>query len=357
MIPSSRGRAKTATETSASEVNRPPLRRHADAGDELERFKRQVNLTELAASLGYKLVHREQRRTSTGKVRWRGSTAASIMMRHPGTDDKIIVGRGADGHWTYFSVRRDDDNGTVVDFLQNRGVRGLGAVRKQLRAWLHEDRPVVPVQLYRSEVKPHVKDPVAVAAAYASARIDRSRYLSERGIDVGVERDPRFAASYRVDGRGNVIFPHTDRATGRVIGFEIKNNSFTGFATGGQKTYWMSAARADDDRLVIVESAIDAFSYHQIFPHPHTRYLSTGGGVSPEALRLIGRAIREMPAGADLVSATDADDGGEKLHAQLIVAGGRELRRHVSPVPKDWNDYLRKLNRELRPKRENRLER
>ena len=42
-----------------------------------------------------------------------GSTAASIMMRHPGTDDKIIIGRETDGHWTYFSLRKDEDNGTV----------------------------------------------------------------------------------------------------------------------------------------------------------------------------------------------------------------------------------------------------
>ena len=329
--------------------HRPTVRQD----DELERFKREVNLTELAASLGYRLVLREQ--STNGK--WRGSTAASILMRHPGTDDKIVIGRDSDGHWTYFSVRSNDDNGTVVDFLQERGVRSLGAVRKQLRAWLHEDRPAVPVELYRRDVAKQTHDEAAAAAAYAQARVERSRYLAERGIAVGVERDPRFAGCYRVDGRGNVLFPHMDPSTGQVVGFEAKNRGFTSFATGGRKTYWSSATRPDDDRLVIVETSIDAFSYHQLFPSPHSRYISTGGAVGPDALALIGRAIAAMPAGSDVVSATDNDEGGEKLHHQLVAASGRDLRRHLSPVPKDWNDYLKSLDRTRSQKREHRLER
>jgi hypothetical protein len=64
-----------------------------------------------------------------------------------------------------------------------------------------------------------------------------------------------------------------------------------------------------------------------------------------------------MPAGADIVSATDHDSGGEKLHEQLVVAGARALRRHVLPVPKDWNDCLKSLDRTRSRKREHRLER
>ena len=320
---------------------------------ELERFKRDVNLTELAASLGYRLVLREQ----SGRGKWRGSTASSISMRHPDTDDKIIIRRDRDGHWTYFSVRNDRDNGTAIDFLQNRGTRSIGDVRKQLRAWLGQDRPAVPVDLFRRFVDARPRDEAAADLAYGRARSTPSRYLAERGISRSVERDPRFSGSYRVDARGNVIFPHTDPATGRIVGFEIKNRGFTSFAPGGRKTYWTSAMRAEDNRLVIVETGIDALSYHQLFPDARARYLSTAGAVGPDSLQMIGCAIATMPAGADLVSATDNDAGGERLHAQLVQAGGRPLRRHASPEPKDWNDYLRKLDRERRPERGNRFER
>ena len=322
--------------------------------DELERFKRDVNLTELAATYGYRVVVRE--RSSAGK--WRGRTAAWIIMRNAATDDKIIIGRAPDGHWLYHSNRNDKDTGSIVDFLQERGVRSLGEVRKRLREWLHQDRPPVPVELYRREVPVQQRDEAAVAAAYARARPAASRYLAQRCISLDVERDPRFADSYRVDGRGNVLFPHVDPASGQVVGFEIKNRGFTGFATGGRKTFWSSANRPDDTRLVLVETAIDAFSYHQPFPHAGARYISTGGGVGTDALALIGRAISAMPAPADVVSATDADEGGEKLHRQLEAAGGRPLRRHASPLPKDWNDYLQKtLERSQPHRREHHLER
>jgi hypothetical protein len=321
--------------------------------DELERFKREVNLTELAASNGYRLIDRE--RSAAGH--WRGSAQASVSMRHPATDDKIVIRRDRDGHWTYFSVRDDRDNGTVVDFLQHRHAPSLGAVRRELRAWLDQERPQVPLQLFRPNLKTQTRDQEAVATAFERARVERSRYLAERHISLTVERNARFASRYRVDARGNVLFPHADPATGQVVGFEIKNRRFTGFAPGGRKTYWMSTARPDDERLVIVEGAIDAFSYHQLFPHPHARYLSTGGAAGRDQLELIARAIAAMPASADVVSATDNDVGGEKLHEQLVVAGGRALRRHVSPVPKDWNDYLKSLDRTRSQRREHRLER
>ena len=47
-------------------------------------------------------------------------------MRHPTTDDKIVIRRDDDGHWIYFSVRDNFDHGTVIDFVQRRGSRNLG---------------------------------------------------------------------------------------------------------------------------------------------------------------------------------------------------------------------------------------
>jgi hypothetical protein len=200
--------------------------------EELERFKRDVNLTELAASHGYRLVDRE--RSAEGK--WRGSTQASVSMRHPDIDDKIIIRRDRDGHWPYFSVRDDRDNGTVVDFLQRRGQPSLGGIRKELRLWLRVDRPKLPVELYRPSVQIQERDAAAAAAAYSSASAARCRYLEDRGISREVAADRRFAGAYRLGARGNVLFPHCDPATGLVVGFEVKNNGFTSFATGGRKT-------------------------------------------------------------------------------------------------------------------------
>jgi hypothetical protein len=103
--------------------------------DELDRFKR-INLPEYAGSHGYRLVVREPTRNGG----WRGSARTSLLMRHPITDDKIVLHLEGDGHWTYFSVRDQRDNGTIVDFLQRRGCLTLGAVRREVRAWSGAER-------------------------------------------------------------------------------------------------------------------------------------------------------------------------------------------------------------------------
>ena len=83
--------------------------------EELDRFKR-VDLCAYAVSRGYRLVRRE---TKCGGGT-RGSTASSLLTRHPVTNDKLVVRLDRDGHWTYFSVRDDRDNGTIVDFVLRR---------------------------------------------------------------------------------------------------------------------------------------------------------------------------------------------------------------------------------------------
>src|SRR5713101_4904697 len=86
-----------------------------NADGELESFKRDIDIRQLAASLGYAIDKRDS---------WRGST---VMRRGA---DKIVVKRNRNNHYVYFSVRDDRDNGTIIDFVQGRQKLSLGAVRK-----------------------------------------------------------------------------------------------------------------------------------------------------------------------------------------------------------------------------------
>ena len=88
---------------------------------ELDAFKREIDLRQFAVSLGYEIDRRES---------WRGST----VLRRGG--DKIVVKRNGNGHYVFFSVRDDRDNGTVIDLLQRRQNLSLGAVRQILRPWI-----------------------------------------------------------------------------------------------------------------------------------------------------------------------------------------------------------------------------
>ena len=106
--------------------------------DELERFKSRINLTEYMAAQGYQLDKTE-------------SSRHSVVMRSLG-DDKLIVAKGQDGHWVYFSVRDEADNGSIIDFVQRRQGLNLGQVRRELRLWIGEtaERPQ-PCLLYTSD--------------------------------------------------------------------------------------------------------------------------------------------------------------------------------------------------------------
>ena len=108
---------------------------------ELESFKREIDLRAYAAGQGYVLAPKES---------WRGS---AVMRNASG--DKVIIKRNQNGHYVYFSVHDDRDNGTIVDFVQVRDKCSLGIVRKQLRPWL--GRPPVPVPEFSACIQPRAR--------------------------------------------------------------------------------------------------------------------------------------------------------------------------------------------------------
>ena len=306
---------------------------------ELERFKSDINLIHYAIDrYGYQ---RDRRESSRG----------SHVMRHPGTGDKIIVRKAEGGHWTYFSVRDDRDNGTIIDFVTARSRYGsLGHVRQELREWLGTARPEPPY-LPPPTVSPPC-DRRALAAAFAAASAaDNSPYLNARGIRPETLRAPRFAGTWGLDARGNTLFVHRADA-GEITGFEIKNRGFTGFAPGGIKSAWQSAALPDDRTLVITESAIDALSYFQLHPErvAGARFLSTAGAPSPRQLELLGRVLDPLPYATTVIAALDSDAAGDKLATRIedLVRCRAYLafERHSPSSAKDWNEVLQRVERE-----------
>jgi hypothetical protein len=296
---------------------------------ELESFKF-IDLRAYAASQGYVLDRKES---------WSGSA----VMRHP-AGDKIIIKREADGHYVFFSVRDNRDNGSIIDFVQRRSHLTLGAIRKELRPWIGTSGPALPP--YPPLVVTR-KDRLRVERAFAKTEDARRHpYLErERGIPFGLLTAERFAGRIRIDARGNAIFPHFD--SDGLCGYEIKNHGFTGFASGGKKGLWSSQSLPQDNRLVFCESAIDALSHAGLFPDEHTRYASLGGQLNPAQPELIRAAAAIMPTNATITAAMDADEAGRKLSSavqEAVGLTGRDDLRFVSHEPtgfKDWNDQLR----------------
>src|SRR5580704_7050537 len=160
---------------------------------ELDAFKREIDLREFAVSLGYEIDRRES---------WRGST---VLRRGA---DKIVVKRNGNGHYVFFSVRDDADNGTIIDFLQRRQPVSLGAVRRILRPWI--SRPATAPQFPRLE--PTSPDWMCVERAYRRmVNAQRYPYIEDqRCVPAAVLVSPRFAGRMRIDSLGNTVFPHFD---------------------------------------------------------------------------------------------------------------------------------------------------
>jgi hypothetical protein len=303
---------------------------------ELDKFKTAIDLRAYAAGQGYQLDRKES---------WRGTA----VMRHPDSHDKVVIKRGLDGHYVYFSVRDDRDNGSIIDFVQFRQKLSLGAVRKELRPWIGQ--PPVPVPAFPVLQKSE-KDRMKVEAAWSRMKdtADGHPYLErERALPASLLTSERFAGRIRIDDKGNAVFPHFD-AEG-LSGYELKNIGFTGFAPGGSKGLWLSHEMPDDNRLVFCESAIDALSNASMFFDIRTRYASIGGKPNPQQPELIRAASARMPSGSQIVAAMDADADGAKLNEivrQSVALTGRPDLKFILQEPfgfKDWNDQLRAQNK------------
>jgi hypothetical protein len=248
---------------------------------ELDAFKTQIDLRLYAAAQGYQLDPRES---------WRGSAVMRLGGRG---GDKIIIKRNSNGHYVFFSVRDDADNGTIIDFIQKRQRLSLGGVRQALRPWI--GRPPSPALPLFPALEKVGKDRRQVERAFAAMDPDAEcPYLTvTRGLPSGLTQVPRFRECARLDAHGNVVFPHFD-AHG-LCGFELKNRDFTGFAAGGDKGLWVSNESPRDRRLVFCESAIECLSHAMLFPDPATRYASIGGTPNPRQPALITTAVTRMP--------------------------------------------------------------
>jgi hypothetical protein len=307
--------------------------------DELDQFKRQINLSEYAAASGYAL---DRAHSSRNSAAMRSSNG-----------DKIIIARDErSGHWIYFSVSDDNDNGTILDFINHRQRWSLGDIRKELRPWIGTAPGQIArpqADLFQKEVTPIKRDRASVVAQFAAAAplCGGHKYLEEeRGIPASVLESQRFLGRIYTDKYNNAVFPHHDRHG--VCGFEIRNFKFKGFAKGGEKGLWFSNAQPGDAALVITESAIDALSYHALHAPETTRYFSIAGEMNPVQRDLLAGAMNKLPEGGTVIIATDNDPGGQKLALsirEIAQSAGRDDLGVIEHQPdedgQDWNDVLK----------------
>ena len=299
--------------------------------EELELFKSQINLVEYAQDNGYEI---DQKKSSTNCI---------VLKDNLG--DKILVGLDkTDNHYFYYSLKNSTDQGSIIDFVQNRKNLNLGEVRKELRPWTNNNYLPISITTSKPTIKltPTSKDRYQIVAQFESfSTINNHPYLNQRGITQDTINNPRFQETIYLDKRNNAIFPHKDRDG--ICGYEIRNQNFKGFASGGTKGLWVSKSGQNDLKLVICESPLDCLSYHQLFPDDQTRYFATSGTLSEKQKDLLHTAFENInQKGGEIIIATDRDVGGEEISQELtkIAPNSAQIFRHVPTHQKDWNEAL-----------------
>ncbi len=294
--------------------------------DELDLFKKNIDLREFAASEGYFLDKKKSSQTSS-------------VMRNVDGDKLVMAKDNKSSNFIYFSVRDPLDNGTIIDFLTNRNAGNLGQIRKILRGWLGLPAPKTNLPTFEP-LKPASKDIREAVIYYEKANyFSDSPFLEWRGLKRILINSPRFKNCFKMDSRGNVLFPHYNRDG--LCGFEKKNYKFTGYAGGGVKGLWSSICFKDDSSLVISESAIDGLSYQALHNISSARFVSIGGSMNPDQLELLALAMNKM-VGGEVLLAFDNDLDGEKMADQVkvIAPAGVNVSRPL-PKSKDWNQELK----------------
>ncbi len=128
-----------------------------------------------------------------------------------------------------------------------------------------------------------------------------------------------------------------------VCGYEIRNQNFKGFSSGGTKGLWVSQSSSNDKKLVICESPLDCLSYHQLFPDDQTRYFATSGTLSEKQKDLLRTAFENIDQKkGEIIIATDRDVAGKEIAQELnkIAPKTAQIFRHVPKYQKDWNEVL-----------------
>ena len=307
-----------------------------DRKAELERFKR-INLVEYAASRGFALDQK-------------ASSRHSVAMRHS-NGDKLIIGREPSGLYYYFNAK-GSDSGTIIDLVASLDGSNLGEIRKTLRAY---DGTATPVSSATPahDVQPATHDATVILNTWRKMKPISGNghpYLTRfRGISAELQNHAIFNDRIRIDSRQNAVFPHFGPGNTGVCGFEIKNGNasgttFTGFSPGGMKALCCSRPRPTDREAVICETAIDMLSIAQLEGVENRRFFSTAGQISKTQAEFLRSAILRMPTDSRVIIATDNDDGGRSLaaniHEALRTIDIEIAHHHPEQKGNDWNDVL-----------------
>ena len=311
--------------------------------EELQKFRDEISCIVVLEQAGYRFVRSE---SSARHMRFRRVKGESIIVTH-----------GGKGWWDPHNSS-SIVKGSVIDLVRflNPGM-SLGNARVELRGMLglapsgaeyvaepKERKPARdPNYMWKNRQAPQ---PGSAAWTY----LTRDRALPERILHLANQQ-----GLLREGMKGTAWFAHHNNAGG-LTGMEMRGPEYRGFSSGGGGKMLFRMRTGEKGvkpvRLVIGESAIDVLSYASMDPFfaDPSLYVSTGGGMSPEALEEFRALLGTIEAGGRVMIVVDGDAQGdryEEIYAPMIrEAGLKPLRYSPKGEDKDWNAVLQRRARQ-----------
>lgn len=278
------------------------------------------------------------------RVNRKKSTRREVVMEDAAGTEVLVISRHAvSGHSIYFNPQDEQDSGTVIDFSYVRNQHNWKKVRAELASYVQGtglETQGLPPDVAASPVMPN----------FSLLPFTDRAYLHARGITDATIDDPVFEqrifnhvfSTETGQTYLNTAFPLY--RSGEIVGLELKNVGYHGNAAGSARAaaFWTSATdglAAPIDAVIVTESAIDALSYHQLFPPAAEArlYVSMSGYIAKGQRALFLALVQEL-APRRIVLANDNDLPGRHHNLNLIgwleteLARSRRLRA-ASYVP------------------------
>jgi hypothetical protein len=172
--------------------------------------------------------------------------------------------------------------------------------------------------------------------------------VNQRGLDRKLVARMSDENKLYADERGNAVFLAVGEQN-EPKGAEIRGTgltSFHGLASGSDREFCFEVSTQPDNvelpKLVLVESAIDALSYAQMYSQENLVVASTAGA-RPNLPRDLQNRLNNF---SEIVVAYDNDKAGLTMAEKLIEvlrATVTKISRSLPNWGKDWNDSLRHL--------------
>ncbi|MEP2026943.1 MAG: toprim domain-containing protein [Reichenbachiella sp.] len=286
--------------------------------DEIADFKQNINLPSVAESLGFVLNKSK-------------SSISTVVMAHPVNNETFHFFTNAKTKDQLFrNIHNSKQVGTVIDLYQlmSPGLN-LGQVRVALRPFLN-----LPPTRRQFTISPSFqqRNPDDSVNQFIVHKLTNTHFLNSRGIKDDTLFSQKFNNTINQvhlhSSKYNKTFENTAfpiKHKGITLGLDVRNKtkegSFKHAAATSKRSLgvWTSNKPDQTDKILIVESPIDALAHYQSNPikNKGTFYIATNGQPSEQHVIIIKEFIDELDPPV-IALGNDNDNAGIRFNINYL---------------------------------------